>query len=238
MTKELFREDAYIKQCQAVVTAVDDRGIQVDQSVFYPNGGGQPGDTGSCVCADGTVIPILDTIKDRESGDQIHCTDAATPLALQVGDTVELTLDWQRRYQLMRMHSCLHMLCATIPAQVTGGSIQEQRGRLDFNLPDTIDKEKVTDDLNRLITSNAAMTMRWISDAELEANPGLVRTMSAPPPMGSGHVRLVEFEGIDLQPCGGTHVANTAEIGKVRVQKVEKKGKLNRRIIVVFEDPA
>ena len=136
----------------------------------------------------------------------------------------------------MRMHSCLHMLCATIPAPVTGGSVQEGRGRLDFDLPDTIDKEATSDKLNQLISGNHKMSTRWITDAELDANPELVRTLSAPPPRGTGKVRLVEFKGVDLQPCGGTHVASTSEIGTVRIQKVEKKGKMNRRIIVVFEE--
>ncbi|OED37323.1 Ala-tRNA(Pro) hydrolase [Chromatiales bacterium (ex Bugula neritina AB1)] len=239
MTLEIFREDAYARQCESTVTAVDSRGIQLNQTVFYPNGGGQPGDTGSFVLPDGSEIAFVDTIKDRDSGEHIHCVANETDLSrLQVGTTGTAKIDWDRRYRLMRMHSCLHMLCAVIPASVTGGSIQEQRGRLDFNLPDTVDKEKVTADLNQLIASNTAMSMQWITDEELDANPGLVRTLSAPPPRGSGRVRLVNFEGIDLQPCGGTHVAATAEIGKVRVQKIEKKGKMNRRVIVVFDDEA
>lgn len=236
MTTEIFRQDSYVKTCPAVVTGIDERGVQFDQTVFYPTGGGQPGDTGTCITAGGDKIAITDTIKDRETGDHIHCIDADNAQSLAVGDTVELELDWDRRYQLMRMHSCLHMLCATIPAAVTGGSIQEGRGRLDFNLPETIDREEVTEKLNQLIAGDHPMTMRWITDEELAANPELVRTMSAPPPTGTGKVRLVNFEGVDLQPCGGTHVASTAEIGKVRVQKVEKKGKLNRRIIVVFDE--
>ena len=236
MTVEIFREDAYVKSCTAVVTQSDERGLQFDQTVFYAAGGGQPGDTGTCVTDAGQRIPIIDAIKDRDSGEHIHCIDNDAQHTLKAGDTVELALDWERRYRLMRMHSCLHMLCATIPAPVTGGSIQDGRGRLDFDLPDTIDKEAVTRSLNELIEGNHPMSMRWITDDELAANPELVRTMSAPPPTGTGKVRLVNFEGVDLQPCGGTHVAATGEIGKVRVQKVEKKGKLNRRIIVVFDE--
>lgn len=155
---------------------------------------------------------------------------------MKPGDSVTLNLDWDRRHRIMRMHSCLHMLCAVVPAQVTGGSIQDGRGRLDFDLPETIDKSEVTANLNKLIDENHAMTLSWITDEELQANPGLVRTMSAPPPIGTGKVRLVNFEGVDLQPCGGTHVASTGEIGPVLVQKIEKKGKLNRRITVVFDD--
>jgi len=153
-----------------------------------------------------------------------------------VGETVTLKLDWERRYRLMRMHSCMHMLCAAIPAPVTGGSIQDGRGRLDFDLPDPVDKEEVTDRLNALIAQDSSMQMRWISDEELADKPELVRTMSVKPPTGSGQVRIVEFEGIDLQPCGGTHVASTGEIGRVRVRKIEKKGRQNRRVIVVFDD--
>lgn len=245
VTIEIFREDAYVKTCKAVVTQCDERGLQFDQTIFYPAGGGQPGDTGVCLIDDGRKIAITDSIKDRQSGEHIHCIDQGTDTAeqnidllsaLKPGDSVELQLDWDRRHRLMRMHSCMHMLCAVIPAPVTGGSIQDGRGRLDFDLPETIDKEQVTRSLNELVDANYPMSMRWITDEELAANPELVRTMSAPPPTGTGKVRLVNFEGIDLQPCGGTHVASTSEIGKVRVQKVEKKGKLNRRIIVVFDE--
>lgn len=236
MTLELFREDGYLKTCSAIVTAVDERGIQFDQTVFYATGGGQPGDTGRCVNEDGSVVTVSDSYKDRDTGEHIHAIDSVGSSTVSVRDKVTLTLDWDRRHRIMRMHSCLHMLCAVVPAQVTGGSIQDGRGRLDFDLPDTIDKEKVTRDLNKLISENHPMSMSWISDEELQANPGLVRTMSAPPPMGTGKVRLVNFEGVDLQPCGGTHVASTGEIGPVLVKKIEKKGKLNRRITVIFDE--
>lgn len=235
MTIELFREDGYLQSCEATVTASDDRGFQVDQTVFYATGGGQPGDTGSCTSAAGKTIEISDTIKDRESGAHIHCVPPGTVQPV-TGDALTLQLDWSRRHRLMRMHSCLHMLCAVIPAAVTGGSIQDGRGRLDFNLPDTIDKEQVSADVNRLITEDHPMSIQWMTDEELDANPGLVRTMSVAPPRGSGRIRLINFEGADFQPCGGTHVASTAEIGPVRVQKVEKKGKLNRRVIMVFDE--
>ncbi len=236
MTQELYREDGYLKSCSATVTAIDERGLQLDQTVFYSTGGGQPGDTGRCITADGSEILITDTFKDRETSEHIHTIDTTNATTLSVGDTVSVELDWGRRHRIMRMHSCLHMLCAVVPAQVTGGSIQDGRGRLDFNLPETIDKEQLTQDLNKLINENHPMTMSWITDEELQANPGLVRTMSAPPPMGTGRVRLVNFEGVDLQPCGGTHVAATGEIGPVLVRKVEKKGKLNRRITIVFNE--
>ena len=238
MTTELFRDDGYLKNCDAEITALHETGFSCDQTVFYATGGGQPGDTGIAVTAAGSEITISNTVKDRDSGAHIHCVEDAAGLAagLAVGDKITLQIDWDRRYRLMRMHSCLHMLCATIPAPVTGGSIQDGRGRLDFDLPDTIDKEATTAKLNELINGDHPMSTRWITDAELDANPELVRTLSAPPPRGTGKVRLVEFKNIDLQPCGGTHVASTGEIGQVRIQKVEKKGKMNRRIIVVFEE--
>lgn len=236
MTKEIFREDSYIKTVTATVTAADERGLQFDQTIFYATGGGQPGDTGHFETTSGSTITITDSFKDRETAEHIHVIQAVDQLPVSAGDSVTLTIDWQRRHRIMRMHSCLHMLCAVIPAQVTGGSIQDGRGRLDFDLPETIDKDHITSELNRLITEDHPMSMSWITDEELQANPGLVRTMSAPPPTGTGKVRLINFEGVDLQPCGGTHVASSGEIGPVTVKKVEKKGKLNRRITVVFDE--
>jgi len=222
-TVELFRDDAYLRQCDATVVAIDERGLVTDQTVFYPTGGGQPGDTGHVRYADQTFA-VTDCFKDRDSGEHLHILEAPVP-GLSVGDRVSVEIDWERRYRLMRMHSCMHMLCAAIPAPVTGGSIQDGRGRLDFDLPDPVDKEQVTAELKRLVEQDRPMQISWITDQELDANPDLVRTMSAPPPRGSGRVRLVNFEGIDLQPCGGTHVASSGEIGAVRVSKTEKKGK-------------
>ena len=236
MTVELFREDSYLTHCDAQITELHEQGFSCDQTVFYPAGGGQPGDTGTVSSGAGGKTLITNTVRDRDSGTHIHCVDPSSVSQLSVGDHVSLKIDWDRRYKLMRMHSCLHMLCATIPAPVTGGSIQEDRGRLDFDLPDTIDKEATSTKLNELIIGDHKMSTRWITDEELDANPELVRTLSAPPPRGTGKVRLVSFGEIDLQPCGGTHVASTSEIGTVRIQKVEKKGKMNRRIIVVFEE--
>jgi len=233
-TEELFRDDAYLRQCDATVVAIDERGLVMDQTVFYPTGGGQPGDTGLVRYRDQSFA-VADCFKDRDSGEHLHVLEAPIP-ELSVGDSVSMEIDWERRYRLMRMHSCMHMLCAAIPAPVTGGSIQDGRGRLDFDLPDPVDKEQVNAELKRLIEQDRPMQLSWITDQELDANPDLVRTMSAPPPRGSGRVRLVNFEGIDLQPCGGTHVASSGEIGAVRVSKTEKKGKQNRRVIVVFDD--
>lgn len=234
MTTELFREDSYLKECQALVTAVSDTGIQTDQSVFYPHGGGQLGDTGTLL-HDGKTQAINNTIKNRDTGEQWHVVE--NPALLKVGDAVTLMLDWERRYKLMRFHSCLHMLCSLIDAPVTSGSIQVDRARLDFDLKDPIDKEPITAGLNELVARDVKMSTRWISDAELDAQPELVRTMSVQPPRNAGGtIRLVEFDGVDLQPCGGTHVASTSEIGRVRVSKIEKKGKQNRRINIVFDD--
>jgi len=235
MSKELFREDSYLKSCSARVTSIDEHGVELDQTVFYPLGGGQLGDTGALKTESGQSIIVTDTRKDRDTGKHLHIIGDTSALA--VGDTVQAELDWQRRHRIMRFHSCLHMLCAIIDAPVTSGSIQVDRARLDFDLQDPIDKEPVTEQLNELVKRNAAMTTRWITDAELDAQPELVRTMSVQPPRNAqGTIRLVEFAGIDLQPCGGTHVASSGEIGLVRVKKIEKKGKQNRRIIVVFDE--
>jgi len=153
-----------------------------------------------------------------------------------IGEEIQLRIDWDRRYRLMRMHSCMHMLCSVVPASVTGGSIRDGQGRLDFDLPETIDKVHLSERLNEVIRLNSEMTLEWITEESLAAQPELVRTMSVKPPTGTGTIRLVKFSGIDLQPCGGTHVAATGEIGRVRIKKIEKKGRQNRRVIVVFDD--
>ncbi len=233
MTEELFRSHAYLQECNARVTRVDERGICVDRTVFYPTGGGQPGDTGVFVRADRSKVVIIDTHKDRENGEHLHVPEPGSP-AMTAGEDVILRLDWERRYRLMRMHSCMHVLCAVIDAPVTGGSIRDGSARLDFDLPDPPDKLDIENRLNMLIQEDHPMELQWITDEELERNPELVRTMSVKPPMGSGRVRLVNFKGLDLQPCGGTHVSSTVEIGKVHVRKIEKKGKLNRRVIIEF----
>lgn len=235
MTTELFREDGYLRQTAATVTSVEAQGVVLDQTVFYPAGGGQPGDTGTITLADGSVHEITDTWKDRDSGLHIHVL-AGEGIGVSAGDAVTVTLHWERRYRLMRMHSCMHMLCSLIDAPVTGGSIQDGRGRLDFDLADPVDKEQLTVDLNAVIARDKPMSISWITDEELDAQPELVRTLSVKPPRGSGKIRLIEFADIDLQPCGGTHVASTGEIGTVRVSKIEKKGRQNRRVIVVFDE--
>lgn len=236
MTEEIFRADAYEKGCEARVTAVDSAGIHLDRTVFYPMGGGQPGDTGILQLQDGSEIRINDTRKDAASGDIVHVPEGDIGADL-VGQQVQASIDWDRRHRLMRMHTLMHLLCAVIPAGVTGGSVRDGSGRLDFDLPEsTLDKEHISAELNRLVEENHPVSARWISDEELAANPELVRTMSVKPPMGSGQVRVLEVEGVDLQPCGGTHVAATGEIGRVRVRKIEKKGKHNRRVNLEFAE--
>lgn len=234
MTEEIFRSDAYAKSCEATVSAVDGSGIVLDRTVFYPKGGGQPGDTGALTTADGRVVAIVATVG---VGDGILHVPADDAPALAVGEAVTAAIDWDRRYRLMRMHTCLHLLCAAVDGGVTGGAIGEAKSRLDFDLPGTsLDKVAITAELNRLIEEDHPISARWISEEELAANPELVRTMSVKPPTGTGRVRVLEVEGVDLQPCGGTHVARTGEIGRVRVGKIENKGRHNRRVNVHLDD--
>ena len=234
-TGELFREDAYIKTCEATVTSVDERGIRLDQTIFYPTGGGQPGDTGRLRLAEGVVIEIRDTLKGAVPGEVVHVpSDGAPPLA--PGTKVTAEIDWDRRHRLMRMHTCLHLLSCIISGEVTGGQVSDGKGRLDFNLPDqALDKDKITAELQRLIAEDHPTRTRWITDDEMQARPELVRTMSVKPPRGLGRVRLLEIDGVDLQPCGGTHVARTGEIGAVECVKIESKGKMNRRVNLAFK---
>jgi misacylated tRNA(Ala) deacylase len=231
MTKELFRDDAYLRECGATIVAVDDHGIQLDQTVFYAMGGGQPGDMGELLLEDGTTFPVSDTRYGETPGSIVHVTDGVD--GGLIGRKVIARIDWERRHRLMRVHTLLHLLCSLIPAAVTGGSVRDGGGRLDFDLPEsTLDKKALTESLNRLIEEDHPVTARWISDQEMESQPELVRTMSVKPPMGSGKVRLMDIDGVDLQPCGGTHVLRTGEIGPVRVRKIEKKGRQNRRVTV------
>jgi len=238
MTEEIFRGDSYAKTCEAKVVSVDDAGIELDRTVFYPTGGGQPGDTGLLRKTDGTEVRIADTRKDRESGRHCHVPEEGAA-SIAAGDTVTAEIDWDRRYRLMRMHTSLHLLCAVVEGGVTGGQIGADKSRLDFDLPDTsLDKAAIEADLNRLVAEDHPLSMQWISDEEMSANPDLVRTMSVKPPSGAGKVRLMNVEGVDLQPCGGTHLARTGEIGQLRVGKIENKGKHNRRINLHLVDDA
>ena len=229
----LFRDDPYLTSCEAKVTAVDETGIRLDRTVFYPEGGGQPGDVGTLRLADGSKIEIVDARKGQDHEDVVHIAAADSP-ALSVGDAVTAEIDWERRHRRMRMHTCLHLLCAVVEGDVTGGQISDGKGRLDFNMDEKPDKEQLAREINRLIAENHPVTPQWITDEELNAKPELVRTMSVKPPMGGGRVRLLNIAGIDLQPCGGTHVRETGEIGPIEVGKIESKGRQNRRINLRF----
>lgn len=232
----LFRDDSYLKECDARVVALTEQGgVVLDRTVFYATSGGQPGDSGTLVSASGARIPITTAVYTDQAKTEIAHVPAEGAPALAVGDTVTAAIDWDRRYARMRMHTVLHLLSAVLPYAVTGGSVGDSDGRLDFDIPEAgVDKDDITAKLHMMITSGAAVSSRWISDAELEANPGLVKTMSVKPPMGTGRVRLIEIAGLDLQPCGGTHVRNVNEIGAVRITGIEKKGKQNRRVRLAF----
>lgn len=234
----LFRDDAYTRSCTSQVTSIDEHGVRLDRTVFYPTGGGQPGDTGLLRLASGEVIPIAGTAKGEAANEVIH-VPAPGSLLPAVGVEVTAEIDWERRHRLMRMHTCLHLLCAVVPGAVTGGQVSDGRGRLDFDVPGAaLDKEEITARLNELIVAGHEVVPRWIDDDELAARPELVRTMSVKPPTGAGRVRLIEIAGpglaIDLQPCGGTHIRNTAEIGPVVLGKIENKGRQNRRVNIAF----
>lgn len=235
-TELLFRDDAYLTGCEATVERVNERGgIILDRTVFYATAGGQPGDKG-LLKQGSQSVPIGTTVYDEQKS-IVHVP--AGPVELSPGDTVALALDWDRRYRNMRAHTLMHLLCANVPYPVTGGSITEDGGRIDFDIPEGAvpDKGELAQKINGLIRQDHPVSFRWISDEELAANPQLVRTMSVKPPTGTGRVRLVvigENGSVDLQPCGGTHVRSTGEIGPITVAKIESKGKMNRRIRLVF----
>lgn len=236
MTEEVFHDDPYARSCEATVTAHGEDGIRLDRTVFYPTGGGQPGDIGTLRTAGGAVVAVVDTRKDRETGEVVHVPAADAP-ALAPGEKVTAEIDWRRRHRHMRMHTALHLMCTVIEGGVTGGSIGETKSRLDFDLPDTsLDKERIAAEINRLIAEDHPIGHRWITDGEMAAQPELVRTMSVKPPSGAGRVRLIAVGDVDLQPCGGTHVKSTGEIGRVRVGKIENKGRHNRRVNLLFEE--
>ena len=234
--EELFRADAYQKSCEATVLKVNDRGgVVLDRSVFYAAGGGQPGDTGTLTGENGFSADIATTVYgDTREIVHVLSEDAPRPAP---GDVVTATLDWPRRHRHMRMHTALHLLSVLLPYPVTGGQIGVDEGRLDFDIPEAgLDKDALTAELQKLIAADHPVNNRWITDAELDQNPGLVKTMSVQPPRGAGKVRLIAIGDIDLQPCGGTHVASTAEIGDVFIGKIEKKGRQNRRVRLRFRD--
>jgi misacylated tRNA(Ala) deacylase len=244
MTEALFRDDAYLLECVATVTAIDALGIQLDRTVFYPQGGGQAGDAGELLRADGLRVVVADTRKGSAPGLILHvpaAEAAANGLGglgdlgdLVVGDVVTARIDAARRRAHMRFHTATHLLCALVPHPVDGCSITAASARLDFHMTEPLDKDALNAGLARLVAADHAVRQRWISDAELDASPQLVRSMSVQPPRGSGRVRLVEIDGVDLQPCGGTHVHRTAEIGAVHVVKIEKKSARTRRVVLGF----
>ena len=235
-TELLFRTDPYQTTATAQVIAINEQGgIILNRSLFYPTGGGQPGDKGVLRLSDGREITLINTVWDNPEHTHIAHIPAPETLPPPVGDTLEIQLDWATRYSHMRVHTALHLLSVVLPYAVTGGSISVGEGRLDFDIPDSIlDKDQITTQLQALIDQDLPLTETWITDAELDANPELVKTMSVQPPRGSGKVRLINVQGVDLQPCGGTHLKRTGEIGQVAVTKIEKKGKLNRRVRIAL----
>ena len=233
-TELLFRDDAYLRQSAATVTVAEGGQVQLDRTIFYPLGGGQPGDRGTFTTQDGRVFRVTDTRKGEGPDGVIHLIEG-DGTGLVAGTPLTAAIDWDYRYGLMRLHTCLHLLCAVVPGAVTGGQISDGKARLDFDVAAaSLDKDEITAKLNALIEAGHAATPRWISDEEMAERPELVRTMSVKPPSGFGRVRLLDIAGVDLQPCGGTHVKNTAEIGKVLVTKIENKGRQNRRVNIGF----
>ncbi|MBN9009586.1 MAG: alanyl-tRNA editing protein, partial [Rhizobiales bacterium] len=234
-TELLFRQDAYLPETEAKVLGINDRrGIILDRTVFYATGGGQPGDTGAIARAGGGSVPIATAVYGEDKGEVVHVPAEGAALP-EPGETVRAVLDWTRRHRHMRIHTGLHLLSVVLPFPVTGGQIGAEEGRLDFDIDGEVPpKDEIEEKLNALVAANHPVTSEWITDEELLANPGLVKTMKVKPPMGSGRVRLVRIGDIDLQPCGGTHVRATGEIGRLAIGKIENKGKQNRRVRIRF----
>ncbi|WP_238876702.1 alanyl-tRNA editing protein [Achromobacter xylosoxidans] len=234
VTRKRFDDAPYERQCDAIVIAVGADGVELDQTVCYARSGGQAGDSGTLTLADGRVLALTDTVYADERRRIVHvlAEGVAPP---PVGERVTVAIDWPRRHRLMRLHTCLHLLGALVPAPVTGCSISPDSARIDFDLPEsTLDKADLTERLNALITAATDVTVNAITPEELAAQPDLVRTIGAAPPAGTERIRIIEISGVDRQPCGGTHVANTGEIGAVTVTKIEKKSRTNRRVVVAF----
>ena len=233
-TELLFREDAYLQIAHAKVIAVRDDAIELDRTIFYPLGGGQAGDTGSLVRESGERIAIADTRKGEAIDSVLHILAPGTPHPTP-GETLALEIDWQRRYALMRLHTALHVMSCVVVAPVTGGNISPEKARLDFDIDmSLLDAGRIEQETNALIAQGVATETVWITDEELDARPELVKTMSVQPPRGAGRVRLLRIPGIDLQPCGGTHVRNIAEIGGIRVLKIRSEGKRNKRVEIAL----
>ncbi len=232
----IFRNDAYVRSCDAAVVSADAEGIRLDRTVFYPLGGGQPGDCGRLILASGAVIEIVDAVKGATPDDVLHRMAEGSPLPAS-GDKLTAEIDWQRRFRHMRMHTALHLVCAVVDARITGAQVGADKSRIDLDWPEPdMTKDEITARMAAIVAANHAVRPIWITDEELAARPELVKSMSVAPPKGFGHVRLLEIEGVDLQACGGTHVATTGEIGAVEIAKIENKGKQNRRLHVVLRD--
>lgn len=237
MTEPLFRDDAYLRSCEArVIEITGDGAIVLDRSVFYATSGGQPGDTGHLERADGSRIDIAATVyADGKTGHR-HLPAPGSPMP-EPGELVVAHVDWARRYRLMRMHTALHIICAVLKTKITGCQIGEEESRIDLDMPEPPEREAIEADIRAAVARDMEISTSWITDAELDANPGLIKSMSVSPPRGSGQVRLVRIgEDFDLQPCGGTHVSRTSEVGRIDITKMEKKGKLNRRIRIQLAD--
>ena len=233
-TELLFRDDAYLRSTSARVSAVHECGIELDRTLFYPQGGGQVGDTGVLTRANGERIGVVDTRKGDAHGSVLHLLQDDAPRP-EVGEPLTLAIDWERRHALMRLHTALHVLSCVVVAPVTGGNIAPDKARLDFDIDmNLLDAAKIERETNALIARGIATETVWISDEELDARPELVKTMSVQPPRGAGRVRLLRIPGIDLQPCGGTHVANIGEIGAIRVLKIRSEGRRNRRVEIAL----
>jgi misacylated tRNA(Ala) deacylase len=234
MTEALFRDDAYLRSTAAIVTAVGERGIEFDRTNFYPLGGGQPGDTGTLIRAGGSRIAIVDTRKGETPAHIVHVL-APGSTAPAPGEAVTLELDWERRYALMRLHTALHVMSCVVVAPVTGGNIAPDKARLDFDVEiEKLDANHIERETNALIARAVDTETVWITDAELDARPELVKTMSVAPPRGAGRVRLLRIPGIDLQPCGGTHVRNIGEIGAIKVLRIRNEGRHNKRVEIAL----
>ena len=233
-TELLFRDDAYLRTATARVVAVHAGGIELDRTIFYPTGGGQAGDTGTLVRASGERIDIADTRKGDAPDAVLHIAATGAPQP-EIGETLALEIDWERRYALMRLHTALHVMSCVVVAPVTGGNISPQRARLDFDIDKSLlDARRIADGVNALIAAGAPTHTVWITDEELDARPELVKTMKVQPPRGTGRVRLMSIPGIDLQPCGGTHVANIGEIGPIAVLKIRSEGRRNKRVEIAL----
>jgi misacylated tRNA(Ala) deacylase len=232
MTEWLFQQDAYLRRCEARVLETSPEGVVLDRTVFYPLGGGQPGDTGALEAADGRRWQVVDTRKGEAGRIQHRLADGSAPP--MPGERVDATVDWDRRHRHMRMHTGLHLLGSVLRFGVTGGQVASDRSRLDFDTQEEIDVARVNEALVTLVEADRPVNCRWITDEELDAQPELVRTLSVQPPRGAGRIRLLEIAGVDLQPCGGTHVRSTGEVGRLVVTRVENKGRRNRRVYVAF----